>query len=136
MGTPIHAGGVGVVSFAGFNTGGYGNLVVISHRLGFESWYAHMSGIAASVGQSVSGGQTIGYVGSTGHSTGPHLHFEVRHFGTPVDPTPYLLGYRSAQAPHVGAGGHRSKRRPKCRPNADARGRRADPLTARLDRCP
>ena len=51
MGTPIHAGGVGVVSFAGFNTGGYGNLVVITHRLGFESWYAHMSRIAASVGQ-------------------------------------------------------------------------------------
>ena len=57
-----------------------------------------MSRIAASVGQRVSGGQTIGYVGSTGHATGPHLHFEVRHFGTPVDPTPYLLGYRSAAA--------------------------------------
>jgi peptidoglycan hydrolase-like protein with peptidoglycan-binding domain len=130
MGTPIHAGGVGVVSFAGFNTGGYGNLVVISHRLGFESWYAHQSRIAVSVGQSVVGGQTIGYVGSTGHSTGPHLHFEVRHFGTPVDPTPYLLGYRSAKGAH--ASGHRRK----CRPNGDARGRGADPLTARLDRCP
>jgi len=59
MGTPIHAGGVGVVSFAGFNTGGYGNLVVISHRLGFESWYAHQSRIIVSVGQSVVGGQTI-----------------------------------------------------------------------------
>lgn len=129
MGTPIHAGGVGVVSFAGFNTGGYGNLVVISHRLGFESWYAHQSRFAVSVGQSVVGGQTIGYVGSTGHSTGPHLHFEVRHFGTPVDPTPYLLGYRSiGRAPGAG--------RRKCKPNADARGRRADPLTARLDRCP
>jgi len=98
-GTSIHAGGVGVVSFAGFNRGGYGNLVVVSHRLGFESWYAHMSVIAASPGQRVVGGQTIGYVGSTGHSTGPHLHFEVRHFGTPVDPTPYLLGYRAAPAP-------------------------------------
>jgi murein DD-endopeptidase MepM/ murein hydrolase activator NlpD len=129
-GTPIHAGGVGVVSFAGFNTGGYGNLTVISHRLGFESWYAHQSRIAVSVGQSVSGGQTIGYVGSTGRSTGPHLHFEVRHFGTPVDPTPYLLGYRAARRAHA------SGRRHKCRPNADARGRGADPLTARLDRCP
>jgi hypothetical protein len=127
-GTPIHAGGVGVVSFAGFNTGGYGNLVVISHRLGFESWYAHMSVIAATVGEHVSGGQTIGYVGSTGHATGPHLHFEVRHFGTPVDPTPYLLGYMSAH----GKGKHTRR----CRPNADARGRGADPLTARLDRCP
>jgi len=130
MGTPIHAGGVGVVSFAGYNTGGYGNLIVISHRLGFESWYAHQSRIATSVGAHVVGGQTIGYVGSTGHSTGPHLHFEVRHFGTPVDPTPYLLGYRSAGRAHA------SGRRRKCRPNADARGRGADPLTARLDRCP
>lgn len=119
-----------MVSFAGFNTGGYGNLVVISHRLGFESWYAHQSRIIVSVGQSVVGGQTIGYVGSTGHSTGPHLHFEVRHFGTPVDPTPYLLGYRSARPAHA------SGRRRKCRPNADARGRGADPLTARLNRCP
>jgi Peptidase family M23/Putative peptidoglycan binding domain len=134
MGTPIHAGGVGVVSFAGFNTGGYGNLVVISHRLGFESWYAHQSRIIVSVGQSVVGGQTIGYVGSTGHSTGPHLHFEVRHFGTPIDPTPYLLGYRSAAARAARASGRHHK---KCRPNADARkGRDTDPLTARLDRCP
>ena len=141
-GTPIHAGGVGVVSFAGLNTGGYGNLVVISHRLGFESWYAHMSVIASSVGQRVSGGQTIGYVGSTGRSTGPHLHFEVRHFGTPVDPTPYLLGYRAAAGARAQAApaarkakGKRRQLR-KCRANADARGRGADPLTARLDRCP
>jgi hypothetical protein len=139
-GTSIHAGGVGVVSFAGLNTGGYGNLVVITHRLGFESWYAHMSVIAASAGQRVSGGQTIGYVGSTGHSTGPHLHFEVRHFGTPVDPVPYLLGYRAASArasarAHGGRGGHKRRAR-RCRANADARGRAADPLTARLDRCP
>ena len=129
-GTPIHAGGVGVVSFAGRNTGGYGNLVVISHRLGFESWYAHQSRIATSAGARVVGGQTIGYVGSTGRSTGPHLHFEVRHFGTPIDPMPYLLGYRSAGHAHP------SGRRHKCAPNADARGRGADPLTARLDRCP
>ncbi len=136
-GTPIHAGGVGVVSFAGLNTGGYGNLVVVKHRLGFESWYAHMSRIAASVGQRVSGGVTIGYVGSTGRSTGPHLHFEVRHFGTPVDPIPYLLGYLAAGSRERPAKAHASgTHRRKCRPNADARGRRADPLTARLDRCP
>jgi hypothetical protein len=133
-GTPIHAGGVGVVSFAGMNTGGYGNLVVISHRLGFESWYAHMSSTAVQAGQSVSGGVTIGYVGSTGHSTGPHLHFEVRHFGTPVDPTPYLLGYLSAARSSKATGSTKGRH---CRPNADARkGRDADPLTARLDRCP
>jgi Peptidase family M23/Putative peptidoglycan binding domain len=137
-GTPIHAGGVGVVSFAGLNTGGYGNLVVVNHRLGFESWYAHMSQIASSVGQRVSGGVTIGYVGSTGHSTGPHLHFEVRHFGTPVDPTPYLLGYLAASSRADGPEAHVSgKRRRTCRPNADARrSRNTDPLTARLDRCP
>jgi Peptidase family M23/Putative peptidoglycan binding domain len=140
-GTPIHAGGVGVVSFAGLNTGGYGNLVVVRHRLGFESWYAHMSVIGVSAGQPVVGGQTIGNVGSTGRSTGPHLHFEVRHFGTPVDPMPYLLGYRVAAGARPKAaparkarGKHRRVR--KCRPNGDARGRRADPLTARLDRCP
>jgi murein DD-endopeptidase MepM/ murein hydrolase activator NlpD len=143
QGTPIHAGGVGVVSFAGFNTGGYGNLVVVTHRLGFESWYAHMSSIAASVGAHVSGGMTIGYVGSTGHATGPHLHFEVRHFGTPIDPAPLLLGYRSASGALGGPGdrARRSGRGPgrrvhRCRANADARGRGADPLTARLDRCP
>jgi murein DD-endopeptidase MepM/ murein hydrolase activator NlpD len=138
-GTPIHAGGVGIVSFAGTNTGGYGNLVVVKHRLGFETWYAHMSSIAASPGQSVSGGVTIGYVGSTGRSTGPHLHFEVRHFGTPVDPTPYLLGYRVTSAKtgsaRATAAGRRHRTR-RCRPNADARGLAADPLTARLDRCP
>jgi peptidoglycan hydrolase-like protein with peptidoglycan-binding domain len=141
-GTPIHAAGVGVVSFAGFNTGGYGNLVVVTHRLGFETWYAHMSVIAASVGQRVAGGMTIGYVGSTGHATGPHVHFEVRHFGTPIDPTPYLLGYRSAggarprPATAKGKQGRRHRHTRRCRANGDARGKRADPLTARLDRCP
>ena len=139
-GTPVHAGGVGVVSFAGFNTGGYGNLVVITHRLGFESWYAHLSSIAARVGQSVSGGVTIGYVGSTGHSTGPHLHFEVRHFGSPVDPTPYLLGYLSAGKSSAGTSSATAKtsdKRRRCRANADARkSRDTDPLSARLDRCP
>jgi murein DD-endopeptidase MepM/ murein hydrolase activator NlpD len=90
-GTRIRAGGRGVVEFAGYNTGGYGNLVVVRHRLGFSSWYAHMSRIAARPGQAVNGGTLLGYVGSTGHSTGPHLHFEVRRFDTPIDPLPYLL---------------------------------------------
>jgi hypothetical protein len=131
-----------VVSFAGFNTGGYGNLVVVTHRLAYETWYAHMSRIAATLGERVSGGVTIGYVGATGHATGPHLHFEVRHFGTPIDPTPYLLGYRSAEgAVHPGGGARHGKsagrRTRRCRANADARKtRNTDPLTARLDRCP
>ncbi|HET8593451.1 MAG TPA: peptidoglycan-binding protein [Solirubrobacterales bacterium] len=148
-GTPIGAGGRGSVVFAGLNTGGYGNLVVIRHRLGFESWYGHMSSIAASVGQYVAGGSTIGYVGSTGRSTGPHLHFEVRQFGSPVDPGPRLIGYvplarraGKASASASAAGGESAraagkKRKRRCRPNADARqGRDTDPLTARLDRCP
>ncbi|HEU0024126.1 MAG TPA: peptidoglycan DD-metalloendopeptidase family protein [Thermoleophilaceae bacterium] len=97
-GTPIKAGGRGVVEFAGWNSGGYGNLVVVRHRLGFSSWYAHMSRIVAGPGQAVSGGTVIGYVGSTGRSTGPHLHFEVRRFDTPVDPIPYLLAGTAARA--------------------------------------
>jgi peptidase M23-like protein/putative peptidoglycan binding protein len=136
-GTPVHAAGVGVVSFAGLNTGGYGNLVVITHRLGFESWYAHMSSIAASVGQSVQGGTTIGYVGSTGFSTGPHLHFEVRQYGTPIDPTPRLLGIVAAAGSRRATKARSASRHRHCRPNADARGsRNVQPATAQLDRCP
>jgi peptidoglycan hydrolase-like protein with peptidoglycan-binding domain len=96
-GSPVGAAGVGVVKFAGWNTGGYGYLIVISHRLGYESWYAHLSRIVTASGQSVTGGTRIGYVGSTGHSTGPHLHFEVRHNGTPINPAPYLLGIYAAR---------------------------------------
>lgn len=91
-GTPVGAGGVGVVRSAGYNAFGYGNLVVVGHRLGFESWYAHLSSIAVVPGQPVSGGVVVGRVGSTGRSTGPHLHFEVRRHGTPIDPLPLLLG--------------------------------------------
>jgi peptidoglycan hydrolase-like protein with peptidoglycan-binding domain len=90
-GTPVGAGGVGTVIFAGYNTGGYGNLVVIQHRLGYTSWYAHLSSIVVFSGQAVDGGTRIGFVGSTGHSTGPHLHFEVRRYDTPIDPAPMLL---------------------------------------------
>ncbi len=131
MGTPVGAAGVGVVASAGWNSGGYGNLVVVRHRLGFETWYAHLSQIAVSPGQSVEGGSRIGYVGSTGYSTGPHLHFEVRHFGTPIDPVPYLLDSVSARTQRGSA------RRLVCRPNADARRTRdTDPPVARIDRCP
>ena len=102
-GTRIKAGGRGVVEFAGYNSGGYGNLVVLRHRLGFESWYAHMARIAVRPGQAVNGGSLIGFVGSTGRSTGPHLHFEVRRYGVPVNPTPYMLpgtaAYRAATGP-------------------------------------
>jgi len=90
-GTPIGAAGVGTVIYAAYNGGGYGNLVVIQHRLGYTSWYGHLSTITAYLGEEVVGGTRIGYVGSTGDATGPHLHFEVRHYDTPIDPAPLLL---------------------------------------------
>jgi murein DD-endopeptidase MepM/ murein hydrolase activator NlpD len=78
-GTPIHASASGTVVFAKMgNNGGYGNLVIIQHDNGTKTLYAHLSKIAVSVGEHVSQGQIIGYVGSTGHSTGPHLHFAVQ----------------------------------------------------------
>ena len=91
-GTAVTAAGVGVVRFAGWDSGGFGNLVVVTHRLGFETWYAHLGSISVRAGQAVSGGTLVGGVGSTGRSTGPHLHFEARLHGTPVDPLPRLLG--------------------------------------------
>ena len=88
-GTPISAAASGTVIHAGW-MGGYGNLVVIDHGNGLATAYGHQSSIAVGSGTYVSQGQTIGYVGSTGHSTGPHLHFEVRVNGSPVDPLGYL----------------------------------------------
>jgi murein DD-endopeptidase MepM/ murein hydrolase activator NlpD len=88
-GTPIHASAGGTVIYAGW-LGGYGNLVVIDHHNTLATAYAHQSAIATALGASVSQGQVIGYVGSTGHSFGPHLHFEVRVNGAPVDPLAYL----------------------------------------------
>jgi murein DD-endopeptidase MepM/ murein hydrolase activator NlpD len=89
QGQAIWAATDGVVSLAGWN-GGYGNTVILGHGEGTATLYAHMSAFAVSPGQYVSAGQVIGYVGSTGLSTGPHLHFEVRINGTPVNPRPYL----------------------------------------------
>lgn len=89
-GTPIYATADGTVSDAGFNTGGYGNRVVIQHGFGYETLYGHMYRIKARIGQRVKRGEVIGYVGSTGKSTGPHLHYEVHRRGTPVDPIYYF----------------------------------------------
>jgi murein DD-endopeptidase MepM/ murein hydrolase activator NlpD len=88
-GTPIRAAAAGTVIYAGW-LGGYGNLTVIDHGGGVATAYGHQSSLAASSGTYVAQGQVIGYVGSTGHSTGPHLHFEVRVNGVPQDPLGYL----------------------------------------------
>jgi murein DD-endopeptidase MepM/ murein hydrolase activator NlpD len=88
-GAANHAAAAGTVIYAGWMSG-YGNLVVLDHGNGLSTAYAHASSLAVSVGQSVVQGQTVSYVGSTGHSTGPHLHFEVRVNGVAVDPLGYL----------------------------------------------
>ncbi len=92
-GTPVYAAADGQVSFAGDGKG-YGNLLIISHSDGLETRYAHLNKFAAGIkaGTAVRVGGLIGYVGTTGRSTGPHLHFEVRKDGKPVDPIPYMSG--------------------------------------------
>ncbi len=88
-GTPIRAAKAGRVSFAG-EKGGYGNTVVLTHSDGSETLYAHASALLVEAGSVVRAGQTIAEVGSTGRSTGPHLHFELRKGGQPVDPAEAL----------------------------------------------
>ena len=85
-GTGVVAAGRGCVQSAGYDGGGYGNLVVIEHRAGMTSWYAHLASIAVRPGRCVVAGTPIGTVGSTGNSTGPHLHFELRLRGAAIDP--------------------------------------------------
>ncbi|MDQ3461995.1 MAG: peptidoglycan DD-metalloendopeptidase family protein [Actinomycetota bacterium] len=84
-GTPIYAAQAGTVIFAGVQSG-YGNVVIISHDGGLSTLYGHQSRVAASNGQAVSQGDNIGFVGNTGRSTGPHLHFETRYGGSPRNP--------------------------------------------------
>jgi murein DD-endopeptidase MepM/ murein hydrolase activator NlpD len=88
-GTPVHASASGTVIHSGW-LGGYGNLVVIDHGNGLATAYAHNSVLIVTVGQAVSQGQTVSLSGSTGHSSGPHVHFEVRVNGAAVDPLLYL----------------------------------------------
>lgn len=88
-GTEIHATGAGVVIYAGYY-GAYGNAVIIDHGGGYSSLYGHQSKIGVKEGQEVKAGDVIGYVGSTGWSTGPHLHFEVRVSGNPTDPLAFF----------------------------------------------
>jgi murein DD-endopeptidase MepM/ murein hydrolase activator NlpD len=89
IGAPIYAAAAGTVSFAGVRSG-YGNCIEIDHGNGLMTRYAHMSGYRARAGQKVAAGQVVGLIGSTGRSTGPHLHFEVRINDRPLNPRPFL----------------------------------------------
>ena len=94
-GTPILAADSGTVAVATYSSS-YGNYVTIYHSNGDYTLYAHMSSLAVSAGQSVTQGDVIGYVGSTGWANGPHLHFEIRVNGSTVDPLSYFSNYTLA----------------------------------------
>ena len=90
LGEPIFAADSGVVIYSGTISGGYGNLVAIDHQNGYLTLYAHLNSLSLSCGQSVTRGQAVGTCGSTGNSTGAHLHFEVRQNGGFINPR-YVL---------------------------------------------
>jgi len=89
-GTPIYATAGGIVLRAGWNSGGYGNLVEVDHGRGITTRYGHMSAILVHDGDHITRGQQIGRMGSTGRSTGNHLHYEVRIDGRAVNPIPFM----------------------------------------------
>ena len=90
VGTPVYATADGTVSDSGYNSGGYGNLIKLDHGRGVETRYGHLSALLVSAGQRVTRGQLIGRMGSTGRSTGSHLHYEVRIEGKAVNPIPFM----------------------------------------------
>ncbi|MGH8880412.1 MAG: M23 family metallopeptidase [Stackebrandtia sp.] len=92
-GTVVHAAYPGRVVSAGWNDGGYGNLVIVEHSHGLRTYYAHNSSVSVSPGDAVSTGDQIANVGDTGDSFGPHCHFEVRRNDTPIDPLPFLADH-------------------------------------------
>jgi murein DD-endopeptidase MepM/ murein hydrolase activator NlpD len=96
-GTPIYATGDGVVTVADNRSSGYGNHIVIRHGFGYETLYAHLSKYKAKVGQRVKRGDVIGYVGSTGRSEAPHLHYEVHKNGEVINPINFYYGNISAK---------------------------------------
>jgi murein DD-endopeptidase MepM/ murein hydrolase activator NlpD len=89
-GSPIRAAATGTVTYASYNSGGYGNLVIISHGNGIQTYYGHNSKLYVTVGQTVSQGDVIAAMGSTGMSTGPHCHFEIRINGVAQNPQNYV----------------------------------------------
>ena len=104
IGTPIYATADGTVLRAGWNAGGYGNLVEIDHGKGIATRYGHMSVVLVSAGQHITRGQQIGRMGSTGRSTGSHLHYEVRIDGRPVNPIPFMKSTDYLLAMRAGSG--------------------------------
>ncbi|MCX5742143.1 MAG: peptidoglycan DD-metalloendopeptidase family protein [Proteobacteria bacterium] len=98
QGTPVSAAAPGTVTHAG-PAGTYGNLVIIKHPSGYETRYAHLSAVDVAVGAKVEAGDHVGKVGTTGYSTGPHLHFELRHDGKPIDPEPLLPIHGAGETP-------------------------------------
>ena len=96
MGTPIYATGNGRVVAANYDNHGYGNHVIINHGYGYETLYGHMVRIKARMGQVVNRGEVIGWIGSTGKSTGPHLHYEVIKSGYKIDPVHFFFNDLSA----------------------------------------
>ncbi|MGI8731185.1 MAG: peptidoglycan DD-metalloendopeptidase family protein [Solirubrobacteraceae bacterium] len=91
VGTPVHAAGCGTVTFAGTESG-YGRMICVQHSSSFSTCYAHLSVRRVAKGDRVEAGQVIGRAGMTGRSSGPHVHFETRVNGSPVNPAPYLAG--------------------------------------------
>ncbi|MEG2775730.1 MAG: peptidoglycan DD-metalloendopeptidase family protein [Cellulosilyticaceae bacterium] len=89
-GTPVYASASGTVAYSGYNNGGFGKMIILDHSNGYQTYYAHNSSLYVQVGQSVSKGQNIAAVGSTGNSTGNHVHFEIRKNGTPINPYNYI----------------------------------------------
>ena len=104
IGTPIYATADGTVSEAGWNAGGYGNLIKVDHGRGIETRYGHLSRILVHAGDHITRGQMIGRMGSTGRSTGSHLHYEVRIDGRAVNPIPFMKSndYLVAMQQHSG----------------------------------
>lgn len=90
IGTPVRAVDNGIVVKSGYSTVGYGGRIIIDHQIDYTTHYAHLTQALVQEGDVVEKGQIIGYVGSTGNSTGPHLHFELRDFGNLIDPRPLL----------------------------------------------
>ncbi len=90
-GTPVYATADGIVEFGGFHkSSGFGKLIILQHNFGFKTYFAHLDAVKVKGGEFVSKGQLIGLSGNTGLSTGPHLHYEIRHLFTAIDPEPFL----------------------------------------------